>query len=262
VRLLCILPTARLRRAVGKFVRCADELNKLEKAALFKWLGDSMALKPRKGHRSVPSDSIYFTSAALFCAFAPLDGEMDAPGGDDNESPDSRTDASNDCLLGEAAAAGVSDTPGSTCPRPINDADENAAGRPTEPVTSSAKPVVNRSGICAPALSKIPASHHMQKSAALTFLLSLFGEPCVEVFDTIEPKPVLPNNTDMINVATTDPMLMLVMKLRSDDVLAFYDHAAALATAGFVTSVLFLHPRGPLSATAPNLPRGVVCSQP
>jgi len=238
VRLLCILPTARLRRAVRKILRCSDELNKLEQAVLRKWLGASAAPKPRKGRRPEPSDSVYLTSAALFREFFPLDGETAAADESENESLDSGCEESTYSVSDGVSAAEGADVRGSSRPVTINDANDSSNGRTAEPVASSAKPWIKRSGMCAPALSKIPSSHHIQWSAARTFLLALFGDPCVGMFATLKPDPELADNTDLLTVPKTDPMSKLAMALQSENALAWHAHAAAADTVGFVANFL------------------------
>lgn len=237
VKLLCILPTATLRRAVRKILRCSDDLNQLETAALRKWLSATVPPTPRRGRRAAPADSVYISAAALFREFFPAEGAPAvAVGNKDTLDSDGESTVDEESN-GSSAADEAAVLPG-TRPSTINNAGDGNAGRSIEPMASTAKPWHKRTGMCAPAFSKVPSSHHMQWSAVRTFLLALFGDPCVGLFNTILPDPTVDADADLLTVPKHDAMSKLAMALQSDDPTAWHRHAAAADMVGFVANFL------------------------
>lgn len=238
VKLLCVLPTATLRRAVRKILRCSDDLNQLERAALRKWLSATEPPTPRRGRRAAPADSVYLSAANLFREFFPADGAQPAA----EVVKEATTDSHCESSVGEesdgSSAAEDAALPPSTRPTTINNAGDGGTGRSIEPVASTFRPWHKRVGMCAPAFCKVPSSHHMHWSAVRTFLLALFGDPCVGLFSTILPDPTLRADDDLLTVHKHDAMSQLASALQSDDPTAWHKHAAAADMVGFVANFL------------------------
>jgi len=143
VNLLCILPTATFRRAVRKILRCSDDLNQLETAALRNWLSATVPPTPRRGRRAAPADSVYISAAALFREFVSADG---APAETvcNKDTLDSEGESTVDEESNGSSAADEAAAPPGTRPSTINNAGDDNAGRSIEPKQFSAThPAVN-----------------------------------------------------------------------------------------------------------------------
>jgi len=246
VELLCVLPTATLRRAVRKILRCSEEINQVEKGLLRKWLHSTSAPKARKGRRPKPNADVYVAAARLFSEFFPPDGVRPATG-EEQDSSHNTDEASDDSMSDASVRAAGTDALPATHPSTINDTTDGDTAAVREPVASAAKPWSKRTGMCAPALSKIPANRHMQWSAARTFLLAMFGDPVVGLFGAVKDDPLPPDpntasnmdhNEDSILLRDPNPVTRLAGALMLDDPTRWHHYAAAADAVGFVANFL------------------------
>lgn len=99
VDLLCILPTATLRRAVRKILRCSEKLTRKEDAALRCWTADVAGIPGARGcrrRRRRPNDSVFVAAGQLFFAFFPHGADNAAEGGSDSEAHSSSYEQEDD----------------------------------------------------------------------------------------------------------------------------------------------------------------------
>lgn len=204
VKLLCILPTATLRKAVRKILRCAEKLTKSELLALQNWR-DARGGGVRRRRRSCAADDITVPAATAFFTFFPLN-DTSATAGSDVERNDGR-----DAVLSDSSD---STSPGDGA------VDDTAAAH--EPEVSASSQWSARTGPCSPSFSSMSKGRFMAWAALRTFLLALLGDPVVGMFHGIESKP----------------LLELSSALQADDPNAWHERSSEANCVGFVANFL------------------------
>lgn len=199
VELLCILPTATLRRAVRKVLRCADPLNKVELAALRSWRAAQRGTGRHGRKRGRVNRDVYIPAADLFFTFFSLEAAAES-------QPDSRIDDESAGSTDSHADMRDNGQDGDVDARESTDHSQtggDAAAVP-EPQASSSSQWHTRSGPCSPRFQTLPKDDIMGWAAVRTFLLAMLGDPVVSLFAGLDQEPVLKLATALQSDSSTE----------------------------------------------------------